>query len=317
MTSLRWKHIHLTPAVSVRGTHWDSSWKDGRISGDGTVRTSGEFTTELRLPSLARVYNGPGWLGEQVKHVIETRAGYQYVTGIDDFDRYILFDETEILSNTNEVDYSLTNRLYAKRDGTTREVLSWELWQARYFDHDFGGAVTEGQRSVLLSSVKLTGYAFLDGPRSYSPVVSNLRLSPLAGFGFAWRSDYDPLRGRFTNSGLTADGRFGRYFVSLGHNRVRSSPVLTTEADQIRGLLAVGDPNKPGWSAAFSANYDLREARMQFATTQVSYNTNCCGISFQYRRLKFGVRNENQFRVAFAISNIGSFGTLKKQERLF
>jgi LPS-assembly protein len=148
-------------------------------------------------------------------------------------------------------------------------------------------------------------------------VVSNLRLSPLPGFGFSWRSDYDPLRGRFTNSGLTADGRFGRYFVSFGHNRVRSSPVLTPEADQIRGLLAVGDPNKPGWSAAFSANYDLREDRMQFATTQVSYNTNCCGISFQYRRLKFGVRDENQFRVAFAISNIGSFGTLKKQERLF
>ena len=171
MTTLRWKRIQITPSVSVRGTHWDSSWQDGRISGDGTVRTSGEFTTELRLPSLARVFNGPGWLGDQVKHVIETRAGYRYVTGIDDFNRYILFDETEILSNTNEADYSLTNRLYAKRGGMTREVLSWELWQARYFDHDFGGAITEGQRNVLWSSVMLTGYAFLEGPRSYSPVV--------------------------------------------------------------------------------------------------------------------------------------------------
>jgi LPS-assembly protein len=37
----------------------------------------------------------------------------------------------------------------------------------------------------------------------------------------------------------------------------------------------------------------------------------------QYQRLSFGTRNENQFRVAFAIANIGSFGTLKKQERLF
>ena len=56
---------------------------------------------------------------------------------------------------------------------------------------------------------------------------------------------------------------------------------------------------------------------MQFATTQVTYNTDCCGISFQYRRFNFGARNENQFRVAFAVANIGSFGTLKKQERLF
>jgi LPS-assembly protein len=37
----------------------------------------------------------------------------------------------------------------------------------------------------------------------------------------------------------------------------------------------------------------------------------------QYRRFGFATRNENQFRVAFAIANIGSFGTLKKQERLF
>ena len=56
---------------------------------------------------------------------------------------------------------------------------------------------------------------------------------------------------------------------------------------------------------------------MQFATTQVTYNTDCCGWSVQYRRFSFGMRHENQFRVAFAIANIGSFGTLKKQERLF
>ena len=56
---------------------------------------------------------------------------------------------------------------------------------------------------------------------------------------------------------------------------------------------------------------------MQFATTQVTYNTGCCGISLQYRRFSFGTRNENQFRVAVAIANIGSFGTLRRQERIF
>jgi LPS-assembly protein len=56
---------------------------------------------------------------------------------------------------------------------------------------------------------------------------------------------------------------------------------------------------------------------MQCATAQVTYNTDCCGFSVQYHRFSFGVRNENQFRVAFSVANIGSFGTLKKQERLF
>jgi LPS-assembly protein len=56
---------------------------------------------------------------------------------------------------------------------------------------------------------------------------------------------------------------------------------------------------------------------MLFNQTQVTYNTDCCGWSVQYRRFGFGNRNENQYRFAFAVANIGSFGTLKRQERLF
>jgi LPS-assembly protein len=79
----------------------------------------------------------------------------------------------------------------------------------------------------------------------------------------------------------------------------------------------VGEENRRGWNAAFMSIYDFRIGVMQFAQTQVTYNTDCCGISFQYRRLSFGTRNENQFRVAFAVANIGTFGTLKRQERMF
>jgi len=316
-TAIRWKDISLVPSFTIRGTHYDSSWRNGQISGDGVFRNAGEFTLDLRLPSLARTFDGPHWLGDRVKHVIEARAGFRKVDGVNDFHRFIRFDDTELLSDTTEADYSITNRLYAKRGGMVHEVLSWELWQARYFDHDFGGAVTAGQRNVLLSSSALTGFAFLNGPRSYSPIVSNLRLSPRPGIGLSWRADYDPALRRYTNSGLTMDGRMGRYFVSLGHNLVKSDPALTPPANQFRGLIVVGDQSKRGWNAAFSAIYDFRENRMQFATTQVTYNTDCCGISFQYRRFSFGTRNENQFRVALAIANIGSFGTLRRQERIF
>ena len=184
--------------------------------------------------------------------------------GVNRFDRFILFDETELLSNTTEFDFSLTNRLYAKRQGAVHEVLSWQLMQRYYLDPDFGGAVVAGQRNVVLSSLDLTGYAFLDGPRSYSPIVSHLRMSPKPGIGFGWRADYDPLRRRITNNGLTADARFGKYFISLGHNQIRSSPVLTTNANQFRGLFAIGERDKKGWNAAFSAIYDFRVNIMQF-----------------------------------------------------
>ena len=120
-----------------------------------------------------------------------------------------------------------------------------------------------------------------------------------------------------TNSTFTADYRWKQYFVSVGHSQVHTDPVLTSSANQLRGFLGFGDPNHRGFNAGFTTIYDYRQGVMQYATTQVTYNTDCCGLSVQYRRFNIGSRNENQFRVAFAVANIGTFGTLKKQERLF
>ncbi len=317
MTALRWKDFHLVPSFSIRESHYGSTIRDGRIQGSALLRSSREFSLELAAPSLARVFTPPRWLGDRLKHVIEPRAGFRHLTGIGDFDRLVRFDETELVANTSEAEVSLTNRFYVRRSGAVSEVLSWQLWARRFFDEDFGGAVVAGRRNVVASQVELTEYTFLDRPRRYSPLVSLVRVSPSPALGLEWRSDYDPLRHRIVNSSLTGDARFGNYLVSLGHNHVRSLTLLTPSANQFRGLLAWGRPDRRGWSTAFSAIYDFRQSVMQFATTQVSYNSDCCGLSFQYRRFSFGARNENQFRVAFAVANIGSFGTLRPQERLF
>ena len=319
MTVLGWKEFRLIPSFGIRETHYGSSNTGERIAGGNLRRGAREFGLELIAPSLARVYESPAaWMGVKVKHSIETRASFRDVSGVQDFEKLVRFDDTEILSNTREVEISLTNRLFGKaKDGSVRQLAAWELWQKRYLDPTFGGALSAGRRNVLASSAELSGYTFLDGPRHYSPVISVVRLNPGANLGVEWRADYDPLRGHFANSGISADARFPSYFISVGHNQVRSHPVLSPSTNQFRGLLGLGRQNQPGWGAAFSAIYDFRSGTMQYATTQVTYNTDCCGISFQYRRFSFGTRNENQFRVAFAIANIGSFGTLKKQETLF
>lgn len=318
MTALHWKDFHLTPSFAIRETHYGERKINTSILSENINRQAQEVELDLALPTLARIFKSGGWLGDQVKHVIEPRLGFRHVRGVDNFDEYIRFDETELYSNTTEADISITNRLYVKRKGVVSEFLSWQLWQRRFFDADFGGAVAAGQKNVVRSAVDMTGYSFFDQPRRYSPIVSAMRVAPIPGFGIEWRTDYDPLRRRFVNSGITADGRVSRYFVSLGHNYVRSDPqILTPSANQMRGLIGVGDVNRRGWNAAFTAIYDFRIGVMQYSTTQVTYNTDCCGFSVQYRRSSYAGINENQFRLAFAVANIGSFGTLKKQERIF
>lgn len=326
MGALRWKDISLLPYAGIRETHYGSSFQQRPsvalgaldITGQGLLRSSQEYGAELILPSLERVFAAPKWLGgEKMKHVIEARGGYRRVRGIGDFDRYIRFDETELLSNTEEIDYSLSNRLYVKQNGVVRELLSWQLWQKRYLDPTFGGAIEPGVRNTLLTQTAMTGFAFLDGARKYSPVVSSVQVNPTRLIGVEWRSDYDTIRRRVINSSLQANIRTQSFFISAGHNHVRSSPVLSSSSNQFIGLLGVGRSDLRGWSAGFSAVYDFRVAKLTYNTTQVSYNSDCCGISFQFRRFDVGPRKENQWRAAFAISNIGSFGTLKRQERLF
>src|SRR5690606_23637301 len=143
-TALRWKDIHLIPAFSVRETRYGSSRDTaGQLTGNTFMRNSREFTADLVLPSISRTFEKPpAWMGSKVKHVVETRTSFRYVGGIgEDFHRLIRFDETELLSDTREVDFTVTNRFYSKAaHGGVTEFLTWDLTQRRYFDPDFGGA---------------------------------------------------------------------------------------------------------------------------------------------------------------------------------
>ena len=65
-------------------------------------------------------------------------------------------------------------------------------------------------------------------------------------------------------------------------------------------------------------SYDVRQRLLQNQLIQVSYNGTCCGIALEFRRLALGpVRTENQFRLALIIANIGTFGNVRRQEKIF
>jgi LPS-assembly protein len=330
-TVLHFGGFHLVPSFSLDETLYSATQNPYqepqapsenvyRFVSSGYLRSAREFKLELVPPSLTRVFNRKTRLGDKLKHVIEPRITYENVSGIGaDFNRIIHFDEMDVLSNTNQLTVSLANRLYAKRGNDVLEIFSWELAQARYFDPTFGGALVPGvqQRNVLLSQLELTPFTFLDGPRTYSPVVSTLRASPVNGITFEWRADYDPAHHGIVASSSSADWRKGPYFISVGQNEVHSVPYLLPSANQLRAGFGVGNQTRRGWNAAFIAVYDYNRGILEYSILQATYNTDCCGFSVQFRRLDFGLRNENQYRFAFAVANLGSFGNLRRQERLF
>lgn len=331
-----------------------------------TIATS----VELRPPVLSKVFEGT-IAGRKIKHTIEPRLVYRYTNGVENFGSIIRFDFRDILSNTNEVEAGLLQRLFTKRErpgckqetsGTDSagsaqaiataascapagadEFVNWEVKMKYFADPTFGGAVVNGTRNVLTTTASFTGIAFVTDPRRFSPVVSRLRVRTSSNSDLDWQLDYDSKKGRINSSTFYTGFHFGDYFVGASHAYLQvpgevvadpSNPgknlntciphVLNQPAcvpplfDQIRAQLGYGSPTKRGWSAAGNIGFDREFNLLQYGAAQTAYNWDCCGISFEYRRFSLGsVRNENQYRFAFTLANIGSFGNLKRQERLF
>ncbi len=314
----------LVPSVGLTETFYGQSQEPDpanpgiyRVVGTDLVRSAREFSLDLIFPSFERIFNKKTIFGDKLKHVIEPRATYRYVTGIGtDFNRYIRFDETDLLANTNELELSLTNRIYAKRGDVVQEIFTWELSQKRYFDPTFGGALVPGVRNVFTESADLTAYGFLTEPRGTSPVVSLLRASPISGVGIQWQADYDPRYSALVDSFVSVDYRWQKYYISAGNNEIHTRPVIVTPPEnQFVLRTGLGDANRRGLNAGLDLHYDYRAAELQSYTAQVTYNTNCCGLSVEYRRI-FSSRVP-EIRIAFAIANIATLGTLRKQDRIF
>jgi LPS-assembly protein len=321
-TAFHFGDFHIVPSIGIVETFYGEGQTpvDGinRVVGTNVVRSARDLSVDFVFPMLSRVFNKKTAFGDKLKHVIEPRATYRYVTGIGtDANRFIRFDERDLLTNTNELQISLTNRLYAKRGDNVDEIFTWELMQKRYFDPTFGGALLTGIRNIFDATADTTAYAFLVGPRSTSPVVSKLRAAPTNGLGIQWQADYDTRSGSIVDSNVSVDYRWKKYFISAGHNEVHTiDPLLLgPSANQFTGRVDYGDANRHGFNAGFLAVYDYRQGFMLYSIAQVTYNTDCCGLSLQYGR--YGFRNEPVFRIAFSIANIPAFGTLRKQDRIF
>jgi LPS-assembly protein len=208
-----------------------------------------------------------------------------------------------------------------------REVVTWQLAQKYFLDPTFGGALVPGQRNVFTSTVDLTGIAFLTEPRHLSPLVSRLRIETSARTDAEWDLDYDFQANRVNASTILVNYHIGAITVG-GGDAILQIPVQAaitatglanpTNFNQFRAAVGYGRPNKRGFSAAGSFGFDADSNVLQFVTAQTTYNWDCCGMTLEYRSYSVAnVRNENLFRFSFTLANVGSFGSLRRQERLY
>ncbi|MGH9717185.1 MAG: LPS-assembly protein LptD [Candidatus Acidiferrales bacterium] len=316
--------LDAAPSFTFRSTNYGGQIENGAFVDREFFRNTEEFRLDMRLPVLERVWSDGD---TKWKHVIEPDINYKYVTGVNDFGRFVRFDEDETLTDTNELEYGITQRLYRSTKNGSEEFLSWSVAQKYFFDPTFGGALVAGQPNVFQTLDELTPFAFADEPRRFSPIVSDLRIEPGRRYDTQFILNYDPNLNRVTAIGTLLKLRpYKESFITLAHFSVLNLPLnspspplnFQQRSNQVRTLFGYGDLNRPGWNATFGASYDFSQQVFQNQIAEATYNGSCCGIGFEYRRFSFGtIRNENQYSVVIRIANLGSVGNMRRQEKIF
>lgn len=188
------KYFNFTATGGMRVTYYSNSFNTLRqVVGRDVIRKYGEFEFDVRPVALARNFYGKDNTFK-FRHVIEPFATYRYVKGVDNFNRIIRFDYVDTITDTNEIEFGITNRIYTRRysQAVTDEaqrllrekaesekdplsVQPYELFSLTvrgkyFFDKTFGGALIPGQRNQTAPITALSFYTFGGVPRRFSPL---------------------------------------------------------------------------------------------------------------------------------------------------
>ncbi len=329
--------FHFTPTLGIEATRYGTSVLGPH---DPLTRLLADVTLDLRPPSVERVFNRR-FRHYRLKNVIEPDIRYNLVRAADpqQITDIIRFDETDVLAETSEFEYSLKATLYGRSDAASdeddtpqaRELMSLSVTQKYYFDPTFGGVLQPGTNNVFAPTLDLTGFAFAAG-RHLSPVVTVFKVAPFSNFDTELRADIGPSGQGVLDVGVTSAVHRSNYSFEATDFFVDREqglnveplvlPVLPipamTSSNLVNARFIWGHSDHKGLSGAVGVNYNITAGLANALVGQLTYNFSCFGIDMGYNRFNLGpLRDENQFRIAITLSNVGSFGNLKERDQLF
>lgn len=334
-----------TLRAGVRATYYSNSLDPATrlVAARDLVRGYGEFEFDLRPPALARDFRRSDG-AFRFRHVIEPYVTYRRIFGTgSDFRRIILFDELDAVADTNEIEYGIVNRFFARRSpespdgkpldkrdgGQPYETLSIAVRSKYFFDPFFGGAFVPGQRNQFYPINTFSGFGYGGVPRRFSPINIEVRYRPLYQLFTDARLDLDPngdgVRALAVTTGV--DRRLVKAYQTFYYTRaVGLSPSLRQYADErgkepgtLQGSqwspsLFVGNTERGLFGgAAFFFDFQNRPGKgsssLISSTVTLGYAFDCCAVTVQNFTFNVGVRRENRFVFSFRLNGIGTIGT--------
>jgi len=287
--------LSLTPRLGGRATYYTKRYTDDLKSfeDEATQRTYFEAGVDLVGPSFSRVFNTSFWGFEKLKHLIEPRVAYNFVSDVGETSQIPRFDEVDSVLVINRSRFTLVNRLFARsaKEVSAREIGSLEIFQ----DYSFDEPLNYG----------------LDGETSQmGPLGVNLRLAPSRSLTFDARSTYDTLYSNFKSASLAASAAGGPGSINLTWYSSFSPQTGERTSSQIRAMLGFGGRGKP-FQARYHISYDIEKQEAQQHHLVLQLSGSCWATSLEYRDLRFGSYPTRDILLSIDLRGIGQLIEIK------
>ena len=192
---LQLSFLQLNPRVGLRYTRWSASTRRRarRFPFIGPALSTGRGRRRAWRcagpPSRGCSTGRTAPTRTAVKHVIGPEVNFTWRTGSDDFLSIPKFDGNDYLLGTNQVSYSLVQRLLAKRPGPGGKLVPYEFFTWRV--HQTYYVKIGNNQNSFDPNYSSSAFGPEGIPDHNSPISSPLRFRPTPPFAFDTNHEYD------------------------------------------------------------------------------------------------------------------------------
>ena len=253
---------------------------------------------------------------EKFKHTIEPTFTISQTSAIDDFNNIIKIDGTDnYVGGVTQETYGVNNRFYAKRAtapgqrSQAVEILDVSITQSHYSNSQ--AAFYDPQYSTASSTTSVS---------NFSPIEISARAMPTNAFNANVTWDIDSrylktrqlgLGGSYNWSGLL---QTNFSWSKQGYiPQLAGYSVLASLQNTVNGGANVHTRDNH-YGTVYNFTYDATQGTLLQQSISAFYNSQCCGVAFQYQSFNFGgitsglsVSSDHRFFLSFTLAGLGNF----------
>ena len=316
----RWQWFTVNTTAAWRETAYSRSLsaEDASVVTDDPLnRQFYTLSAQIIGPVFNRIWETPdNGYAEKFKHTVEPFLNISRTSAFDNFNRVIQIDGTDtIVGGSTQYSYGLNNRFYAKRPGDggrpsqAREILDVAVSQTYYtnslasqYDPRYSSAnngVARSNFSPILFTFRGMPGNDLNATASIEVDSRYLALRQIsAGGSYNWTGRVQ------TNVSWSKQGYIEQLQGFNDQNTLTQAVNAQTNAHTRDNALGT----------VYSFSWDVTQGKILNQRVSAFYNSQCCGISFDYQRFNYGgvtaglpVPSDHRFFLSFSLAGLGNF----------